>query len=1491
MNKLISYRQLLTATTSTGLRLLTLWLFLVDSAWTQPAIPSTTDINEHQLLVLASQRNAETIADAARQFSERYPGYRIVARSDTQLWEMTPSQVQSLLADADMVLGLGLFGATVAELEPLLLTMAHTKTPLLIFNSDHRLIRHSRLRDQSVFSDDEQLRHIAGIQPSTDFHRRLDELVEQYPQQGPWIEARRYWQAGGSANVTGLFAWAFRLLGANITAPPAEPQPRLRWQYRGEISTQLPVIKDDAPLLVILDHAGGDRPADNALLRKICQQARQEHGHECLIGLAYWGEASVEAVRSLAALQARLGAVVMLQDFVMGAGEGRATVTEGLSALAVPVLKAIKMRDRTALEHQFSSDGLAHDKVYYQVAMPELQGASQPLIVAAAGGDSDDPLTGIRIQPVTGVSEGINALLSRIGRWRHLQTTPNADKRIAIIYYNHPPGRHNIGADNLDVPASVWQMLKRLQAQGYNTGELPASQAELLDLMQTRAINLPNDAGALQSMSATIEKMPADAYRQWFDKLPIAVQREMTDGPFGLLHERIRAAVAAGQPALASEALAHTMGEMQHLLEGVNHPGRERAVVLLAQLKDCYHQSVLPTTSPSAAPPACEEDPLTLIRALQQTGIEGLGGWGEVPGEVMTYQGQLLLPGLRFGNIFIGPQPPRGWEINEELLHANLAFPPPHQYLAFYHYLHDSFKADAIIHLGRHSTYEFLPRRSVGLAGDDYPRIVTGDIPGIYPYIVDGVGEGIQAKRRGLAVMVDHLTPPLQHTPLYDELLQLRQLVESFEASHGSDNQAMANRLVQQIRDKVDALELRDELAQAMSAELAIKGISFEEVNDDMLVHEVGHYLTTLQERFMPLGLHIFGKHWDQPAINMMLDSMAPTKAGQREQWQTLLVSSPDAEMEALLQGMNGGFIAPGPGNDPIRSPESLPTGRNFYALDNSLVPSRVAWELGREIAARARANNPQTPDGREALVLWASDVVRDEGIMIAFGLDMLGLKPVWNSRGLVKGLARRPLAAGEVRRDMVFTISGLFRDLYGRQMLLLDQATLMALDASANTIVRDYPTLTLALKNALRPLRDSDFYGQQQGGSESLAQNQVAAHWVKQTQQLLLAGRSVEDAGMLASLRVFGDAPGSYGASVNRLVERSGAWQQRKELANVYLRRLGHSYSRGGAGGSRFGAPAEDVFRTVLADVENTYLGRASNLYGLIDNDDAFDYLGGLSLAVETLTGKAPNNFVLNHANPENISAEPLGLALRRELRGRFLNPQWLKGLMEHGYAGARTMGSAFLEHLWGWQVTNPTLVGDWAWQEVKEVYVDDRYGLELDEFFEQGHNVHVKSNMLAIMLVAIHKGFWQADADTTAHLASEFARLVRDKGLPGSGHTSSDHPMLSWLEQHLLEEDWQVLAQVIERTGAALLQQPEQHPAIHRLAEIELKQRQQQQKQTQQTQAAAAEAQEPDATSWRWLLLPALLLIIVGGFYHSLRHAPHRGCHHAHQEQGESL
>src|SRR5690606_30298162 len=355
------------------------------------------------------------------------------------------------------------------------------------------------------------------------------------------------------------------------------------------------------------------------------------------------------------------------------------------------------------------------------------------------------------------------------------------------------------------------------------------------------------------------------------------------------------------------------------------------------------------------------------------------------------------------------------------------------------------------------------------------------------------------------------------------------------------------------------------------------------------------------QEAFMPEGLHVFGRDWSEQAVATMLTSMATDGPGDPT-WRKDLSVSPQRELEALFAALDGRFVAPGKGNDPIRSPEVLPTGRNFHGLNGSLLPTRVGYDLGVMLAAEARSKDGAAQDGEvqgsEAIVLWASDTVRDEGAVVAFGLDMLGVRPVWNSRGIVVGLERLPLTDQRTRRDVVFTTSGLFRDLYGELLLWLDKGVRLALQGSAATIARDYPALKPALAAALEPVA-----GMARDGDEPLARNRIAEAWVTDARAALAAGEDAAQAGREAIFRVYGDAPGSYGAGINRLVERSGAWSEREALASTYVQRLGHAY-----GDQSHGKPLHQGFETRLKSVQRTYLGRASNLYGLLDNNDAFD-------------------------------------------------------------------------------------------------------------------------------------------------------------------------------------------------------------------------------------------------------------------------------------------
>lgn len=1335
------------------------------------------------LFAIVTERAAPAAIEAAHRHLALHPRDRIVLRTAAQWMAASEREAAKLLGEADTILAVSLFGDPAQRLRDMLPRHARTRTAFLAFNGDASLSLMTRDAAGSLggFSP-EILRDFSTEAPK----EAALQAAAAHPVAARWLAARRVWQAGGVDNTAALFA--HRLHPGSPLAPP-QPEPSLRMRV-GQVELSDAAAWGKAaqlglkaqPAVVVLDLSNMDGVVPAAVCRQIAQ-----HGQPCVQVLTRWGGASREVLERLPELiaPARPAALVVLQDFVVGAAEGREAVTVALKRIDVPVFKAIRLSDRTAVQWRLSPDGLPPDSVQYRVALPELQGIGQPLVVAALGQAQRDRQTGIENRPPVMLAAEVERLAARVSRWLALRAKPNRDKRVALIYYNHPPGRQNIGADNLNVPASLFDMLHAMKDAGYTVGTLPESPEALLDQIMAHGVNLPEDRSALRELGRSVNHVSAADYARWFATLSPRVQREMSSGLLGRLHADVLEAEAAGEWLLGRKQADVILKELQHLVEGAGHPQREAALRDLAALAGGYH-ACLDVRAPRPCAAMAK-----LNRRVAGYGIEGLKGWGAAPGKIMVDSGKLLVPGLVFGNVFIGPQPPRGWEVDEELLHANTSITPPHQYLGFYHWVRDRFKADALVHVGRHSTYEFLPGKAVGLASDDYPSLIAGDLPGIYPYIVDGVGEGTQAKRRGLAVIVDHLTPPLASTPLYDELLSLRQVVESFEAANSESLKTQAARLM---RERVIALNLKAELEASMADVLEVRGIGFDAADDDLLAHEIGHYLTKLQEKFMPHGLHIFGRPWKQESINLMLESMK--KGGIDDPAVAVkLAASPRHEMEALLAGLDGRFIAPGKGNDPLRSPEALPTGRNFHAVDGDILPTRLGYQLGENLAQKAIARAPSAP-GSEGIILWASDAVRDEGVMVAFALAMMGAEPVWNARGIVTDVKLKP---GHPRRDALVTTSGLFRDLYPNLIRLIDRAGRMALAASAGTLAEQEPGLQDALREALAPLHGVAW------GKEPLAGNRVAGEWLVRQRALVWAGMPAAEAGRAAAQRVFGDAPGAYGAGVNRLTERSGAWRERDEIGRAYRSRLGHAYGLDGSGEASHAA-----FDVALDGITRTYHGRASNLYGLLDNNDAFDYLGGLSLAIEGRTGRVPEALILQHAQPGRADVEPLAAALLGELRGRFLNPAWLKPLMEHGYSGARTMGQEFLENLWGWQVTRPDLVKDWAWDEVKSVYFDDAHKLGLPQFLGQRHNAHVKAHMLAIFMVAAEKGFWKTDPATIRQMGGELARLVAANGLPGSGHTAPDHPMWQWLAPQLDAADAQALGVTLARARGDTLATP---------------------------------------------------------------------------------
>ena len=701
--------------------------------------------------------------------------------------------------------------------------------------------------------------------------------------------------------------------------------------------------------------------------------------------------------------------------------------------------------------------------------------------------------------------------------------------------------------------------------------------------------------------------------------------------------------------------------------------------------------------------------------------------WGMPDGEnggLMVKNGKIVIPMIRSGNVVMLPEPTRGVTDDPIKLYHDPHLYPHHQYIAAYLWLKHVFQADAMVHLGTHATYEWLPGKQAGLSLSCPPEVLVTDIPNVYPYIVDDVGEGIQAKRRGRGVVVDHLTPLLTVAEGYGEYLELAALCADFERAH-SFTSGTADDYLAQIR----------ELSQKLGLD---KDLELEKIENAEDVAQISIYLEYLEKGHVPHGLHTFGR---SPEGEALLDTVEAI-LGQNPDFaaaeaRTRLRGSGESEMAAFLAALEGRFVHPAEGNDPVRNPDAIPTGKNFYGISPNRMPTPAAWELGQraadEIVAKYREENEDRYPNKVAVVLWAVESLRNEGLNESTILSLIGVEPVWNPSGQITGT--RPIPAARLNRpriDVAINASGLYRDLFPDKILFVDAAI-------------------------------------RQAAAQDDLENFISGNDARIRKKLIESGMDEEEAGRFSRARIFSEAPGSYGNRVEELVSASGLWEEDSAVAEVYLKHTGFAY-----GGEMWGAESQAALAENLRDAKVAWHSVSSNIYGLMDNDDMFMYLGGLSLAIRKLSGEAPRTLIADQRTKGAVGIETLSRFLGQEMRARYLNPKWVEGMKAENYAGAREL-SNYVEYLWGWQVTTPEAVDETAWRQTFEVYVEDKYGLGIEAFMDE-NNVWAWQSLTARMLETTRKGYWEADEATRQKLAVAYVGSVLRRGLACCDHTCNN-------------------------------------------------------------------------------------------------------------------
>ncbi len=698
--------------------------------------------------------------------------------------------------------------------------------------------------------------------------------------------------------------------------------------------------------------------------------------------------------------------------------------------------------------------------------------------------------------------------------------------------------------------------------------------------------------------------------------------------------------------------------------------------------------------------------------------------WGPAPGRQQTDGSHLFVLGERFGNLFVGIQPGFGYEGDPMRLLFEKGFAPTHAFAAFYRWLKEDFGAHAVLHFGTHGALEFMPGKQSGMSGNCWPDRLIGDLPNLYLYASNNPSEGTIAKRRAAATLISYLTPPVAQSGLYKDLVDLK---ASLERYRGLEPEAEAERgdLAQMIQGLAATLQLTEaepiwgEASAARIAQLSVDLLEIEYTLIPHGLHVVGQAPTPAERADLLLSC-AEASHGVRPSREVIENLMAGTPpealvaqwpggatpetlALLQELSRTDALLAQDHELDGIVRALDGRFLRPAPGGDVLRTPSVLPTGRNLHGFDPFRLPSAYAVRDGARQATRLlqkhMADGNPFPESI-AMVLWGTDNLKSEGGPIAQVLSLIGAQPRFDSYGRLAGAVLMPLTElGRPRVDVVITLSGIFRDLMPLQVKLLAEAAFLA--ASAD---------------------------------EPLDQNFIRKHALAYQAQ---HGVDLET----ASLRVFGNADGAYGANVNMMVDNS-RWEDADDLAETYSRRKGFAYGRSGR-------PVQQaqLLQSVLADVDLAYQNLDSVELGVTTIDTYFDTLGGVSRAIKRAKGPEATVAPVYIGDQTRDSdgggtVRTLSEQVALETRTRMLNPKWYEGMLKHGYEGVRQI-EVHLTNTMGWSATTGQ-VQPWVYQQLSETFLlDPEMRARMAEL-----NPTASARVAHRLLEASDRNFWTPDA-----------------------------------------------------------------------------------------------------------------------------------------------
>ncbi|HIU63576.1 MAG TPA: cobaltochelatase subunit CobN [Candidatus Avacidaminococcus intestinavium] len=761
--------------------------------------------------------------------------------------------------------------------------------------------------------------------------------------------------------------------------------------------------------------------------------------------------------------------------------------------------------------------------------------------------------------------------------------------------------------------------------------------------------------------------------------------------------------------------------------------------------------------------------------------------WGEAPGSVMNYDGDLLVPGMHNGNVFITVQPPRGFGEDPDKIYHSPFCAPTHQYLAFYYWLREIWQADVVIHVGTHGSLEWLPGKNAGLSNACYPDIALGDLPNLYIYLITITGEGIQAKRRGAACLFDHLPPPQSRAGVYDELEELEKLMDEY-----------AHFVVTQPENTSKVQDLLLEKVKEANLEKEVVWLDEEPFAD--YAQKLHVYITDLKNMQVRTGLHILGQppcgeqqidylnlltrlsNGDVPGMPVVLAlrygldyyTLLENSGIYSEKWQktygALVDEIGDTCFTIVDKLKQADFQVEK--IDTILNALELELNEELYDELKAVCQYICKTVYPKLMLTTQETSNLLRGLNAEFIEPGPSGAPSSGGVdLLPTGRNFFGIDPrnlptqaAWEigknlgdqvieryieeegrypeSVGIVLWSGSNMRSHGQCLAEFLYLLGvrpiwqrGSLRVL-GVEPIPLAELRRPRIDVTARIsgLFRDaMPSAIQLLDKAVLCVAGLD---------EAPEDNYIRKHLLVESAELMDEGLSEEDAWRQAAFRIYGDEQGVYGAGVAALLEAKN-WENIDDLADVYVRWGCHAY-----GGKIKGKCLPEQFRKRMGSLDVTVKNEDNHETNMLSSDDYNAYHGGMIAAVRSIKGSAPRSYCGDSTDRSKVKMYSVQEQTKRIFRSEAINPKFIEGMMKHGYKGALDLAN-YLAHSFQWDATS-NVMEDWMYEKFAEKYAFDP---KVQDWMKDV-NPWALQRIAETLLEAEQRGFWQAKPETKEEL-----------------------------------------------------------------------------------------------------------------------------------------